>query len=196
MPSIINSDNGAISGSAGFKFAAADDGILEIQNSGNTAISISPEGIATFAQPPLTAMPAFRVTFSNNLSITNNVETVVPYSQATFNTHPEWFNFSTHRFIPQIAGYYQIIYNESISGSTNTTSYYSLLVTQNGTVSQVRQIHTAGVVTLFRHVGSDLIYFNGTTDYVEHVVRISGNNGTLTAGDSVTYMCGFLVRPD
>jgi hypothetical protein len=41
MPSILNSDSGAVSGSAGLKFDAADDGILEIQNSGNTAIKLS-----------------------------------------------------------------------------------------------------------------------------------------------------------
>ena len=51
MPSIINSDSGATSGSAGFKFAAADDGILEIQNNGNTAITVGNTGQATFATP-------------------------------------------------------------------------------------------------------------------------------------------------
>jgi len=48
MPSILNSDNGAVSGSAGLKFDAADDGILEIQNSGNTAITVASSGQATF----------------------------------------------------------------------------------------------------------------------------------------------------
>jgi hypothetical protein len=48
MPSILNSDSGAVSGSAGLKFDAADDGILEIQNSGNTAITVASSGQATF----------------------------------------------------------------------------------------------------------------------------------------------------
>jgi hypothetical protein len=51
MPSIINSDNGAVSGSAGLKFDSADDGILHIQNSGNTAIAIASTGQATFTAP-------------------------------------------------------------------------------------------------------------------------------------------------
>ena len=51
MPSIINSDNGAVSGSAGLKFTSADDGVLQIQNNGNTAISISSSGQATFNAP-------------------------------------------------------------------------------------------------------------------------------------------------
>lgn len=41
MPSIINSDDGSVSGSAGLKVTSADDGILEIQNNGETAIKVS-----------------------------------------------------------------------------------------------------------------------------------------------------------
>ncbi len=48
MPSIINSDNGTTSGSAGLKFTSADDGILEIQNSGNTAVTVASSGQTTF----------------------------------------------------------------------------------------------------------------------------------------------------
>lgn len=51
MPSIINSDNGSVSGSAGLKFTSADDGVLQIQNNGNTAVSISSAGQATFNTP-------------------------------------------------------------------------------------------------------------------------------------------------
>ena len=129
------------------------------------------------------------------MALTSSVGTTVEYDSAIFNSHPDWFNFSTHRYTPQIAGYYQISYNASMSGS-NTTNFYSFLVTQDGTVAQIRWTGTAGAVNLFRHCGSDLIYFNGTTDYVEHQVNYIGTSATLSAGDSVTYMTGFLVRPD
>lgn len=51
MPSIINSDNGSVSGSAGLKFSSGDDGVLQIQNNGNTAVSVSSAGQATFNKP-------------------------------------------------------------------------------------------------------------------------------------------------
>jgi len=141
-------------------------------------------------------MPAFRVYMSTSMSLTSSSWKTVEYDLATFNTHPEWFNTSTHRYTPRIAGYYHITYNVSISGS-NTTNYYSLLVTQAATVSQIRWTGGAGSVTLFRHAGSDLIYFDGTTDnYVEHQVNFIGSSATLASGDSVTYMMGYLVRPD
>lgn len=57
MPSIINSDSGATSGSAGLKFTSADDGVLEIQSSGNTALSISSTGVVTFINPPKLSVP-------------------------------------------------------------------------------------------------------------------------------------------
>ena len=193
MPSIINSDNGATSGSAGLKFTSADDGVLQIQNNGNTAISISSGGIATFAQPPLTVVPAFRVVMSTNKALTSTVATTVDYDSVIFNTHPDWFNTSTHRYTPQIAGYYQIIYNVSITGS-GATNYYSFLVTQDSTVAQIRWTGSSGAVTLFRQCGSDLVYFNGTTNYVELRVNYIGTSATLSAGDSTTYMTGFLVR--
>lgn len=56
MPSVINSDNGAVSGSAGLKIDSADDGILHIQNSGNTSVVVSESGmrvpIGTTAERP------------------------------------------------------------------------------------------------------------------------------------------------
>lgn len=45
MPSIINSDDGQTSGSAGLKITSADDGILKIQSSGTDAISVAADGV-------------------------------------------------------------------------------------------------------------------------------------------------------
>ena len=59
MPSIINSDSGAVTGSAGLKFAGSDDGILEIQNDGQTSLVISNQYIklpsGNTASRPVTA---------------------------------------------------------------------------------------------------------------------------------------------
>ena len=48
MPSIINSDDGQTSGSAGLKFTSSDDGVLQIQNNGVDAITVASSGQATF----------------------------------------------------------------------------------------------------------------------------------------------------
>jgi hypothetical protein len=61
MPSIINSDSGATSGSAGLKFTGNNDGILEIQNDGITSLVVSNQYIkvpvGNTASRPETAAP-------------------------------------------------------------------------------------------------------------------------------------------
>lgn len=51
MPSIINSDNGAVSGSAGLKQSADSTGVLALQTNGTTAVSISTSQVVTLTQP-------------------------------------------------------------------------------------------------------------------------------------------------
>jgi hypothetical protein len=51
MPSIINSDDGNVSGAAGLKFTSGDDGVLKLQNNGVDAVSIDQAGHAAFVNP-------------------------------------------------------------------------------------------------------------------------------------------------
>lgn len=45
MPTIINSDNGAVSGSAGLKILPGDDGALQIQSSGTNVFNVASDGV-------------------------------------------------------------------------------------------------------------------------------------------------------
>lgn len=66
--SILNSDDGAVSGSAGLKFTAGDDGVLKIQNNGTDALTLNSSGAVTFDQPlaaPLSMAGGF--SFRNKL---------------------------------------------------------------------------------------------------------------------------------
>ena len=44
MPSLINSDDGVVSGSAGLKTTGANDGILSLQNNGTTNVTVTAAG--------------------------------------------------------------------------------------------------------------------------------------------------------
>jgi hypothetical protein len=90
MPSILNSDSGAVSGSAGLKFDAADDGILEIQNDGVTSFVVSNQYIkvpsGNTASRPATAAPGMirfnsesGVFEASNGSVWLNVSTPPPF---------------------------------------------------------------------------------------------------------------------
>jgi hypothetical protein len=196
MPSIINSDSGATSGSAGFKFAATDDGILEIQNSGNTAISISPEGIATFAQPPLTAMPAFRGESTALQNVTSGTPTKVAIDSVSatncFDTN-SWFDTSNNRYVPQIAGYYQFKGSIYVSGTSQTVQ--AVYIYKNGVRyggSTLLGISTSA--TQFINV-VELVYMNGTTDYAELWGSITATSPQFNfAAPFTSSFEGFLVR--
>lgn len=51
MPSIINADNGVISGTSGLKSTADSSGVLQLQTNGVTAASISTAQVVNFTNP-------------------------------------------------------------------------------------------------------------------------------------------------
>jgi len=58
MPSsILNSDDGVISGTSGLKSSGGDDGVLKIQNNGVDAITVADDGEVTFAAGLAIASP-------------------------------------------------------------------------------------------------------------------------------------------
>lgn len=192
MPSKLN----AIStGTPSLKFTAAGDGALEIQNDGNTAITISNTGIATFAQPPLTAVPAFRVWLSTaSVALTNNVLAVVPNNIVDFDTNSYW-DASNYRYTPQIPGYYHFFFNANVAGSAMTGFYNGIRKNgDNNIVGHIRIVNPAGNISTYRLHGTELVYMNGTTDYVDQWVIGQGTSPTVNGGQNITYFGGFLVR--
>ena len=89
MASIINSDDGVISGTAGLKSTGANDGALNIQTNGSNAISISSGQRSTF---PTTigvggATPATSgsgITFPATASASSDANTLDDYEEGTF----------------------------------------------------------------------------------------------------------------
>jgi hypothetical protein len=51
--SILNSDDGVVSGTSGLKTSGGDDGILKIQTNGTDAVSVSGAQVCTFPNPPV-----------------------------------------------------------------------------------------------------------------------------------------------
>jgi len=66
MPSsVINSDDGVISGTSGLKSSGGDDGVLNIQNNGTTAVTVNASGNVGIG----TSSPATKLTISNNTAL-------------------------------------------------------------------------------------------------------------------------------
>jgi hypothetical protein len=130
--------------------------------------------------------PAFKVTLSGDVSITGGVNTKVPFNTEDFDT-ASCFDTSTNRFTPNVAGYYQINLFVALGAATSTQA----TIRKNGTSIvlgwyMVNQASYGGMAF-------DVVYMNGTTDYIEGFMFVSANS-TIAGGSAFTGMSGFLAR--
>ena len=137
--------------------------------------------------------PAFRAYRTASQTLTSGVWAKLQCTIEDFDTANAYDNATNYRFQPLVAGYYLINVSGYGGGSTNTTSFFASLY-KNGT--QVLPVASSGIQTLSSAAGSlgcsysDVIYLNGSTDYVECWVYAQGS-GTLTAIGAIS---GVLVR--
>ena len=143
--------------------------------------------------------PAFSAYASASQSISNITFTKIQINTENFDTNSNFDPTTNYRFTPTVAGYYQI--NGCVNGASSSVIrvvrayiYKNGLLFKLGNFSDIGSGATAaGSMSGSVH---DLIYMNGTTDYLELYTWIQTNSGTLTAGggDSLTYFSGFLAR--
>jgi len=122
-------------------------------------------------------------------SVSANTFTKITLNAEEFDTNS---NFASSRFTPTVAGYYQI--NASLSTTTPlaTSVYYNVFIAKNG--SAYAQTTTFGSPSnYFSAFVSTVVYFNGTTDYIEMYGQSSGAYSVQT-GISNTFLSGVLVR--
>lgn len=143
------------------------------------------------------AGPAFSAYASASQTVTTTTQTKVAIDTENFDTNNN-FDTTNNRFTPTVAGYYQV--NGSLRGS-GTTTFTSIAgyIYKNGSPYKRAQITaslTAGNNTSI--TVSDIIYMNGSTDYLELWGNINGT-GTLTftsanSTDQTSYFSAALVR--
>jgi len=121
--------------------------------------------------------PAFRAESASNQNINNGAWTKVTLGTETFDTNS---NFASSTFTPTVAGYYQVNLLAQIN-TPNFPAAVRLYKNGSGTTYNVGGYQIAalnGTVSL-----SDLVYMNGTTDYLEmYAIQISGGSTDLVAG--------------
>jgi hypothetical protein len=140
-------------------------------------------------------MPAFSYYLSSSQNITASTWTKITFNTKTFDTNNNFDSTTNYRFTPTVAGYYQInvIY---ASNSTATNPIYSAIAIYKNGAGALNYAYQ-GTSSAFACPGiSTIIYFNGSTDYVEFYAYMSGGTGTLQAygGSQYTYVSGSLIR--
>jgi hypothetical protein len=148
-----------------------------------------PASTATLATVSQIQGPTFSVTKSANQSISGSTWTKVTFDTEGFDTG-NYFDTSTSRFTPLVAGYYQVNGaawmggqpQQRVSVYRNGTEYKTGPVTANGG----GYMNSSNVVCI--------VYLNGSTDYIELYVYQAGGSQTIDRTATDTYFQGVLVR--
>ena len=145
-----------------------------------------PTGTATLAING----PAFSAYASTSQTISATTNTKITLDTEEFDTNN---NFSSSRFTPTVAGYYQI--NGGVMVATTNTGYWlQTMIYKNGSQYKRGSSPISGTSTGYpESTASCLVYLNGSTDYVELYVYTNANLNT-NATSPYVYLDGFLAR--
>jgi len=139
--------------------------------------------------------PAFSVSRTgSNQSISNATATKVQLNTEEFDTASCFDSTTNYRFTPTVAGYYQI--SGGIGLNATTMSICIVFLFKNGSGykrgTDIRATQSVDSVCTV----SSLVYFNGTTDYVELFGFINASAGSpiFVGASDLTYFNGAMVR--
>lgn len=134
--------------------------------------------------------PAFSAYPSSNQLLTAATATKILFDTEVFDTNS---NFASSRFTPTVAGYYQL--NGTLGPTSATAGAGAQALIRfyvNGAIYvQGNNLTIAGVNVINI---SALIYFNGSTDYVEVYGYLNGTSLTINGALTSTSFNGALVR--
>jgi len=141
------------------------------------------------------AFSAYQTNGSANQSISSDVWTKAKIDTEEFDTNNN-FDTTNNRFLPTIAGYYQInacLYLRNASASPiKIVGLY-----KNGSIyKQGMQLYFTGnyYIAADTFPVSSMMYLNGTTDYVELYGYISSSSASIGYGSASCWMNGHLVK--
>ena len=136
-------------------------------------------------------MPAFSAYNTGGQTVSNGTWTKITINTKEFDTNNCFDSTTNYRFTPTVAGYYQV--NGVVAfGSTNAS--ISCYIYKNGSQFKQGAIAAGSALGTFVNI-STLIYFNGSTDYIElYGYQNAGSSQTLTGGVTATQFSASMVR--
>lgn len=139
--------------------------------------------------------PRFRVYNSTGPALTDATITLVPLDSESFDPAGA-FNNTTYRFQPAVAGYYDIKWSIGLTntGATTLTDVLGLLYKNGAEYS--RTLFTLPPSTALAGIqGGDVVYLNGSSDYLDLRVYGDISIGTLNivGGSTKTWLAGHYI---
>jgi hypothetical protein len=182
-------------------FRLNSTGGIEIINSAYTAtiFSLSDAGALSVPGPISVAGkkavngPAFRAYIDTAQAIVQGAQRKVTFGTETFDTDG---CFASSKFTPNVEGYYQLNATVRIDGTAGTGEVMIILY-KNGS-EYARGTNEQGTeqgANFYSMQVSDIAYANGTTDNFEiYIQQTSGSNRNTTAGTTISYFSGSMIR--
>jgi hypothetical protein len=131
-------------------------------------------GVPSWASPAGSSGPAFSARNNTSQSVTSATYTKVTFDTELFDTDN---CFASNRFTPNKAGYYQI--NAMVQGINNTANTLWIMAYKNGSfdryLARFDSLSAVGAGSPF------LMYFNGSSDYLEIFVYLGGTTPEVAA---------------
>jgi len=159
---------------------------MPILLSGSSGITYPNTTVGTTGNgPAFSAVPSGAQT-----GISSGVATKILFQTEIFDTNN---NFSNSTFTPTVAGYYQINSCIQMVAGNNTPVSNIITIYKNG--SEYRRgsrIYSVSPSANWGLLISDVVYLNGTTDYVE--IYGFSNGGTWVTETTFSYFSGSMVR--
>jgi hypothetical protein len=138
------------------------------------------------------AQPIFVARNNVSQSVTTSTVTKVTLGTEIYDTNS---NFASSRFTPTVAGYYMI--DATLRGeATNLTQIISFLYFNGAEYRRGGTINTPAVTGAQTVKISEIIYFNGTTDYVELYGSVTGTTPSFDfiSSSTCTVFSGHFIR--
>jgi hypothetical protein len=121
---------------------------------------------------------------------TSGVFTKVTFETETFDTNN---NFASSTFTPTIAGYYQI--NACVDAGSTSLTRVLLAIYKNGSLYKYSGVYNVPAFSETAPIISDVVYCNGSTDYLEIYARLDGSTVIMYGGGvAYTWFSGAMVR--
>jgi len=129
-------------------------------SSGGSSVSSSYALTSSFSSTSAPRTAIYRYGTTSVVNPGSYTNTVVKYDTAVTDS-TGWYNNTNGRFTPTVAGWYQVSAGARVYGGSSTIEGY-LALFKNGT-----QIASVGGQGFVNGLISLLIYFNGSTDYIQ-----------------------------
>jgi hypothetical protein len=146
------------------------------------------QDVATFAGP------AFSAYASSSTTVANSAARKVGFQTKVFDTHGYYDNTTNYRFTPLVPGIYQVNANVSTSSGIAGTAWFQTLIYKNGgALTAGTSGYWTGTVWGASST-SDLVYLNGTTDYIEIYVQSDYTSGAGIQTSGITRFSATYIR--